>query len=111
MESEKPKDENGESKRTDCSLAGGAWGVLSAFFTFMIAYVPEISWHIVHGWSKAVPWIVDSDLAFRLALGIILGVGIGVAVKRRPRVAFWMSAAVSFLACYLFAPRLSRLCE
>jgi hypothetical protein len=79
--------------------------MLSAFLTLIIAHGPEISWHIVHGWSKPVPWIVDSELLeFRFALGIIVGVAFGLAQKRRPRFAFWMGAGISFLVCFHFVP-------
>jgi len=111
MESERPIDEDGMSKRIDCLLAGLAGGVLSAFLTLVLAHVPEISWHIVHGWSRPVPWIVDSDLAIRLALGIIPGVALGLAEKRRPRFAFWMGIGVSFFVCFLMAPGPMRIRE
>ena len=105
MNSLEASEENGESKRALCTLAGGMGGLLSAFVTHILAHIPEISWQIVHGWFKPVPWIEDSspDL-FRFALGIVLGVGIGAAEKRRPRLAFWMGAAMSFLICYLIVP-------
>src|SRR5947209_7483299 len=105
MESKRPTDEIEESRRIDCALAGGAGGLLGAFLTWIIAHVPEISWHIVHGWDMPVPWIADSEfLEFRFALGIIVGVALGLTQKRRPRFAFWMGAGISFLVCFTFAP-------
>ncbi len=104
MESKRPTDEIEESQRIDCALAGGAGGMLGAFLTLIIAHVPEISWHIVHGWSRPVPWFVDSDWVFRFGLGIIVGVAFGLAQKRRPRFAFWMGAGISFLVCFTIAP-------
>jgi hypothetical protein len=105
MESAKPTDENEESKRSLCCVAGGLGGLFSAFVTYLMAYIPEISWYIVHGWSVHVPWIVDSEFdSFRFVLGMILGVAFGATEKRRARFAFWMGAGMSFLVCYLIVP-------
>jgi len=112
MESDNATDETRESKRLICSIAGGGGGILSALITFAFAHVPEISWHLVHGWSEALPWSVDSSTeGFRFALGIILGVAFGAAERSRPRFAFWMGAGMSFLVCYLIVPDPMRIRE